>query len=144
MDPAGDRDFLGRVKSTCKTKGLEVFPDGSAWVEIAVEGERLPLREIRGRVRRPGGKGSEGRLWTRLKDWKKCPAGELLALYGRRWEHEIYYQELKVDRRSAELRKSHTEVTAAQEITTLILAHAILVEQRLAAAAAGDVEVVAA
>lgn len=141
MYPAGDRDFLLRVKSTCKTKVLEAFPDGSAWVEIEVEGERFQLREIRGRVRRPGGKWSEVRLWTSLKDWQKCPAGELLALYGRRWEQEIFYKELKVDMRSAELLKSHTEATAAQEIAALILAHAILVEQRLAAAAEGAVDV---
>ena len=140
MYPAGDRDFLLRVKSTCKTKVLEVFPDGSAWVEIEVAGERLQLRELRGRVRRPGGKWSEVRLWTSLRDWQKCPAGELLALYGRRWEQELFYKELKVDMRSAELLQSHTEVTAAQEIAALLLAHAILVEQRMAAAE-GEVDV---
>lgn len=139
--PEGDRDFLFRIKSTCKTKVLEVFTDGSAWVEIDVEGEKFQLREIRGRVKRPGGKWSDVRLWTSLKDWKKCPAAELMALYGRRWEQEIFYKELKVDMRSAELLKSHTEVTAAQEIAALILAHAILVDQRMAAAAAGDVDV---
>ncbi len=139
--PQGDRDFLLRVKSTCKAKVLEVFPDGSAWVEIEVEGGKIQLREIRGRVRRPGGKWSEIRLWTSLKDWKKCPAGELLALYGRRWEQEIFYKELKVDMRSAQLLKSHTELTAAQEIAALILAHAILVDQRMAAAAEGALDV---
>lgn len=137
----GDRDFLFRVKSTCKAKVCEVFPDGSAWVEIQVKGENIQLREIRGRVRRPGGKWSEVRLWTRLKDWKQCPAGELLALYGRRREQEIFYKELKVDMRSAELLNSHTEVTAAQEIAALILAHAILVDQRMTAAAEGEVDV---
>ena len=141
IHPEGDRDFLFRVKSTCKAKVLEIFPDGSAWVEIQVEGEKIQLREIRGRVRRPGGKWSEVRLWTSLKDWKPCPAGELLSLYGRRWEQEIFYKELKVDMRSAELLNSHTEVTAAQEIAALILAHAILVDQRMAAAAEGEVDV---
>ena len=43
--------------------------------------------------------------------------------------------------RSAQLLKSHTETTAAQEIAALILAHAILVDQRVAAAAQGDVDV---
>ena len=95
--PEGDRDFLFRVKSTCKAKVLEVLGDGSAWVEIEVEGQRIQLREIRGRVRRPGGKWSEVRLWTSLKDWRKSPAVELLALYGRRWEVEVFYKELKVD-----------------------------------------------
>ena len=139
--PAEDRDFLFRVKANCKAKVLEVLPDGSAWVEITVEGQRIQLREIQGRVRRPGGKWSQVRLWTSLKDWRQCPAGELLALYGRRWEQEVFYKELKVDLRSAELLKSHTEMTATQEIAALILAHAILVEQRMAAAAQGGVEV---
>jgi putative transposase len=139
--PDGDRDFLLRVKSNCKAKVLEVLSDGSAWVEIEVEGEKIQLREIRGRVRRPSGKWTEVRLWTSLKEAKRCPGGELLALYGRRWEQEIYYRELKVDLRSAQLLKSHTEETAAQEIAALILAHAILVEQRMAVAAQSGQEV---
>ncbi|HUR46477.1 MAG TPA: IS4 family transposase [Candidatus Saccharimonadales bacterium] len=139
--PKGDRDFLFRVRSSCKTKGLEVFPDGSAWVEIEVKGEKIQLREIIGRVRRPGGKWSTIRLWTSLKDWREFPAMELLALYGRRWEQESFYKELKVDMRSATLLNSHTEVTAAQEIAALILAQAIVVEQRIAIAQEGGVEV---
>lgn len=139
--PQGDRDFLLRVKSTCKVKVIEILKDGSAWVEIEVKGEKFQLREIRGQVRRPGGKWSSVRLWTSLKDWKECPAKELLALYGRRWEQELFYKELKVDMRSAELLKSHTEQTAMQEIAALILAHAILVDQRMAAATQGAVDV---
>ena len=81
------------------------------------------------------------RLWTSLQDSKKCPAAELMALCGRRWEQEIFYKELKVDMRSAELLNSHTEETAAQEIAALILAHAILVEQRMAIAEHGAVDV---
>lgn len=141
LHPEGDRDFLLRVKSTCKVKVLEILKDGSAWVEIEVKGEKFQLREIRGRVRRPGGKWSDVRLWTSLKDEQACPATELLALYGRRWEQETFYKELKVDMRSAELLNSHTEQTAMQEIAALVLAHAILVDQRMAAASQGAVEV---
>jgi len=139
--PEGDRDFLLRVKSTCNVKVLEILKDGSAWVEIEVKGEKIQLREIRGQLRRPGGEWSSVRLWTSLKDWKECPAEELLALYGRSWEQEIFYEELKVDMRSAELLKSHTERTAMQEIAALILAHAILVDQRMAAATEAAVDV---
>lgn len=141
MYPQGDRHFLLRVKSTCKSKVLEVFGDGSAWVEIQVDGVLFQLREIRGRVRHSGRKWSEVRLWTSLSDWKKSPAAELLALYGRRWEQEMFYKELKVDMRSAELLNSHTETTAAQEIAALILAHAIVVEQRMEIAEQGEVDV---
>ena len=141
MYPEGDRDFLLRVKSTCKTKVLEVYPDGSAWVEIAVEGARYALREIIGKVRRPRGKWSTIRLWTSLQDGREFGALELLALYGRRWEQEGYYRELKVDMRSADFLQSHTATTAAQEIAALILAQAMLVEQRVAIAQEGEVEV---
>jgi hypothetical protein len=35
-----------------------------------------------------------------LLEWRRYPAGELLALYARRWEQELFYKELKVDMRS--------------------------------------------
>jgi len=41
-------------------------------------------------------------------------------LYGRRWEQEIFYKELKVDMRSTPCLRSHTPLTAAQEIAALI------------------------
>ncbi|MES2569107.1 MAG: hypothetical protein V4710_03515 [Verrucomicrobiota bacterium] len=66
------------------------------------------MREIRGRVRRPGEKWVEVRFWTSLLDWKQCPANELVALYARRWEQELVYKELKVDMRQAELLKGQT------------------------------------
>lgn len=101
----------------------------------------MALREIRGRVKRPGAGWTEVRLWTSLQDWKKHPAAVLLALYGQRWEHEGFYKELKVDMRSTVWLKSHTEATACQEIAALLLAHAILVERRIAAAEQAQVNV---
>ncbi len=96
------------------------------------EGEKkILVREIRGRVRRPGEKWVEVRFWTSLLDWKQCPANELVALYARRWEQELVYKELKVDMRQAELLKGQTLETAAQEIAALVVAHAILAEQRM-------------
>jgi hypothetical protein len=44
------------------------------------------------------------------------------------------YQELKVDMRQAELLRSHTVETAAQEVAALVIAHAMLAEQRRGAA----------
>ena len=69
------------------------------------------------------------------------PAEELLALYSQRWEQEIFYKELKVDMRSSLLLQSHTQVTAAQEIAALILAYAVLVDERIKAAKVGEVAV---
>jgi hypothetical protein len=135
------REFLFRIKSNFKRKLLESYADGSALVEIKTPGGKRLVREVTGKVRRPKGKWVEVRLWTNLLDWKEYPAGELLELYGRRWEEEVFYRELKVDLRNSSLLHSHTPQTAAQEVAALLLAHAILVEQRIQAARAGKVEV---
>ncbi len=141
IHPEGRREFLVRVKSNLKRRVLDFHADGSALVEIRSGRKTMQVREITGRVRRGAGSWSEVRLWTSLLDAKKYPAGELLALYGRRWEQESFYRELKVDMRSRPLVQSHTGLTAAQEIAALILAYAILVEERSKAAKVGEVPV---
>ena len=138
----GQRHFLVRVKANLKRRLLEVYPDGSALVEIgSKKGKRL-VREILGKVQR-GGRGvtTTVRLWSSLLDWRGHPAAELLALYARRWEQEIFYKELKVDMRSTPCLQSHTPLTAMQEIAALILAYAVLVGYRIEAAAVGEVGV---
>lgn len=136
------RHFLARVKSNLKRRLLEVYPDGSALVEIAAGKAKRLVREILGRVQRGGrGQATTVRLWTSLLDWRKHPAAELLALYGRRWEQELFYKELKVDMRSTPCLQSHTALTAMQEIAALILAYAVLVDCRIEAAAVGEVGV---
>jgi hypothetical protein len=140
IHPVG-REFLVRAKSNLKRRVLEIYPDGSALVEIRARKKKLLVREIVGQVRRGKGSWSQVRLWTSLLDGKKHPASELLALYARRWEQESFYRELKVDMRSAELVQSHTALTAAQEIAALIMAYAILVEERIKAAKVGEVPV---
>lgn len=139
--PEGEREFLVRVRSTNKVRVLEVYSDGSALVEIRSGQEKMLVREISGRVRRGSGQWSQVRLWTSLLDAKKHPAGELLALYARRWEQEIFYRELKVDLRAANLVQSHTPLTAVQEIAALLLGYAMLVDERMKAAKVGEVGV---
>ena len=141
IHPDGQREFLTRVRSNIQARVLEVHPDGSALVESRCGKQTMLVREITGRVRRGVGKWSDVRVWTSLLDWKAHPAGELLALYARRWEQEVFYRELKVDMRSAELAQSHTPVTAAQEIAALILGYAMLVDERIKAAKLGEVGV---
>lgn len=136
------RHFLVRVKRNLKRRLLEVYPDGSALVEIGKGEQTRQVREILGRVQRGGrGAGTTVRLWTSLLDWRRHPASELLALYARRWEQEIFYKELKVDARSTPYLQSHTPLTAMQEIAALILAYAVLVDYRVKAGAAGAVGV---
>jgi len=135
--------FLVRVGSNLRPKVLEALKDGSVLVEIKPSkgAGRLQAREIRGRVRRPRGPWVEVRFWTSLLDCKMYPAKELLALYARRWEQEIVYKQIKVDMRQAELLRSHTAETAAQEVAALILAHALLAEERMRVAAKSGAEV---
>lgn len=137
-----ERHFLVRVKSHLHRRLLEVYPDGSALVEIASGKAQRLVREIPGRVQRGGhGHITTVRLGTSLLDWRKYAAGQLLALYGRRWEQELFYKELKVDMRSTPLLQSHTALTAMQEIAARILAYAVLVDYRVEAASVGEVGV---
>ena len=141
IHPEGEREFLVRVKGNLKRRVIECHPDGSALVEIRSGKKTMLVREITGRVRRGNGSWSQVRLWTSLLDWKAHPGAELLALYARRWEQESFYRELKVDMRSSPLVQSHTPLTAAQEIAALVIAYAILVEERIEAAKVGEVPV---
>ena len=142
LSAEAQRHFLVRVKKNLKRRLLEVYPDGSALVEIGSGKRKRQVREILGRVQRGGhGHVTTVRLWTSLLDWREHPAGELLALYARRWEQEVFYKELKVDMRSTPYLQSHTPLTAMQEIAALILAYAVLVGYRLEAASVGDVGV---
>jgi hypothetical protein len=138
----GEQHFLVRVKKNLTRRLLETYPDGSALVEIRSGRTTRLVREILGRVQRGGrGPATPVRLWTSLLDWRRCPAAELLALYARRWEQEVFYKELKVDMRSTPCLQSHTPLTAMQEIAALILAYAVLVDYRIEAAAVGAVGV---
>lgn len=95
----------------------------------------LEVREIRGRAGRKGQRSQELRLWTSLLDWRRAPALELAQLYAQRWAHELYYRQLKRQRRQTEVLHSHTVETAAQEVAALGLASARLAAARARAAA---------
>ena len=124
--------FLVRIRSNLKPRLIKPLADGSALVEIKGEKGSKPtvVREILGRVRRPQGQWVEVRFWTNLLDARQYRAAELLALYARRWEQELMYRQFKVDMRQAPLLNSHTVHTAAQEVAALVLAHAMLAQQR--------------
>jgi hypothetical protein len=135
--------LLFRVRSQIKVRPLRRFKDGSRLIEVPLREKGRPrhimrwlrLREIRVRVTRPGHRTQELRLWTSLLDPESAPAGELARLYAQRWEHELYYRELKRQLRKSELLQSHTVETAAQEIAALVLASAVLARERQRAAA---------
>ncbi|MGH8019269.1 MAG: IS4 family transposase [Opitutaceae bacterium] len=134
--------FLIRARSNIKVRTIKRLADGSRLVEAPVyrKGSRqvaqtLRLREIRVKVTRPGHRTQQLRLWTTLLDAAAAPALELAALYAQRWEHELYYREIKRQLRKGDLLASHTVTTAAQEIAALVLASALLARERVRAAA---------
>jgi len=67
-----ERHFLVRVRKNLKRRVLEVYPDGSALVEIRSGKTTRLVREILGRVQRGGrGPATTVRLWTSLLDWRR-------------------------------------------------------------------------
>jgi hypothetical protein len=140
--------FLIRAKAVSKARVHRRLSDGSRLVDLTRYERRatshvavgtLRVREIRVRVGRPGARPHELRLWTSLLDPATAPALELAQVYARRWEHELYFREVKRQVRRGPVLQSHTVDTGAQEVAALILVSALIARER--ARAAGDAPV---
>jgi len=140
--------FLIRARTSIKPTVVRRLPDGSRIIRVRVRESGRPMhilgsldvREIRVRVGRDGHRTHELRLWTSLLDARAAPALELAQLYARRWDHELYFRELKRQLRKTDVLHSHTVETAAQEIAAVVLVSALLATER-ARAAPNDVPV---
>lgn len=134
--------FLLRASRTVKPRLIKRLPDGSRLVQLAVRAPRNPsrivewleVREIRVHVGRDGQRTHELRLWTTLLDPRTAPALELARIYASRWEHELYFREIKRQLRRTALLQSHTLETGAQEIAAIVLASAVIADERARAA----------
>lgn len=134
--------FLFRVRANLKVQTLRRYKDGSRLVRVGCRQKGNPncivrwleVREIRVRVQRKGFRAQTVRLWTSLLDWKEAPAQELAQLYTQRWEHELYYRQIKRQLRKTDLLQSQTVETAAQEIAAIVLASALIAAERAQAA----------
>ncbi len=135
--------FLMRARTNIKPQVLTRLSDGSRVIRVTLYEKRgrqhrpvgtLDVRAIRVRVGRTGYRARELRLWTSLRDPHTAPALELAQLYARRWEHELYYRELKRQLRKTDVLQSHTVETAAQEVAALVLVSALLARERARAA----------
>jgi hypothetical protein len=135
--------FLIRARTQIRVRVVRRLRDGSRVVRVPARPKGKPrvitawleLREIRVRVRRPGHRAQELRLWTDLLEPRAAPAWELVGRYARRWEHELSYREIKRQLRKNEVLQSHTGETGAQEIAAVVLASALLARARIQAAA---------
>jgi hypothetical protein len=143
---ASDSAFLIRVRKKLAVKVLKSHADGSAEVEVKLYdkvkkrqvNKWLKVREVRAWLqRRRDGNWVEVRLWTSLSP-EQASAEEIVALYARRWEQEIFYKELKMGLRNGDLLLSQTPETAAQEVAALLMASSLVAEERLACAAESE------
>jgi hypothetical protein len=131
-------EFLLRASRSVKPRVIKRLPDGSRLVGLPVRAPRNPhrilewleVREIRVRVTRAGHRAHELRLWTTLRDPRTAPALELAQVYASRWDHELYFRELKRQLRRSAVLQSHTVETGAQEIAALVLASAVIADER--------------
>jgi hypothetical protein len=142
---AGGSDFLVRVGRQQKGRPCERLADGSIILAVIGRDEQgqkqeILVRQICGVVQKPGRGRRTVRLWTSLLDATRYPAGELLALYARRWEHELANKQCKVDLRGGDLLSSYTVETAMQEIAALLIGQSLVAEVRLATADGAGVE----
>ena len=134
--------FLLRASRSVKPRMIKRLRDGSRLVGLAVRAPHSPtriidwveVREIRVQIRRPGQRAHELRLWTSLCDPRLAPALELARVYATRWDHELYFREIKRQLRRTDLLQSHTVETGAQEIAAIVLASAVLASERARAA----------
>ena len=134
--------FLLRASRAVKPRLIRRLADGSRLVGLPVRATRtssrivrwLEVREIHVHVRRVGGRARELRLWTTLRDPRTAPALELARLYASRWEHELYFREIKRQLRRSAVLQSHTVETGAQEIAAIVLASAVIASERARAA----------
>ncbi len=135
-------EFLLRASRSVKPRLIRRLPDGSRLVGLPVRAPRNPrrivawleVREIRVQVRRAGARAHELRLWTTLLDPRTAPALELAQVYASRWEHELYFREIKRQLRRSAVLQSHTVETGAQEIAAILLASAVIADERARAA----------
>jgi hypothetical protein len=111
---ARQQHYLVRVRTKLAVQVRTLLADGSALVEVALRDkikQRLVLKTLLVR---------EVRLWTSLSG-AQASAEQLIELYARRWEQEVFYRELKLQVARGELLQSHTPETAQQEIAAYAL-----------------------
>jgi hypothetical protein len=75
-------------------------------------------------------------MWTSLQDPRTAPALELAQLNAQRWEHELYFRDVKRQLRKSAVLQSHTVETGAQDTAAVVLASAVLAAERVTTAGA--------
>src|SRR3989441_6681542 len=125
--------FVLRASRTVKPRVIKRLPDGSRLVGLPVRARRNPnrivewleVREIRVRVGRNGQRPHELRLWTTLLDPRTAPALDLARVYASRWEHELYFRDIK-----RQLRRTRSEEHTSELQSLAYLVCRLLLEKK--------------
>ncbi len=133
--------FAIKVLPEQRSRHVKTLADSSRLVEVDVRSrkraadivETITVREITYTVESTGEDGQRlqkpYRIWTNLLDADEYPAQELAAQTGRRWEHELYYKELKSLMRHEYLESQLLE-TAVVEIMSMLWVSALTARLR--------------
>jgi len=131
--------FLIRASEITKKMTLkQTLSDGSRIIEIPVLSKTkrnkyvgtVVVREIRAIIPTREGEHVEVKFWTNLLDPLVYPALELVELYARCGEHELYYGELKTELMDGDLLRSKTLHCAVQEIDIAVWSTAMIARVR--------------
>jgi hypothetical protein len=122
--------FLVRGPATRKPVILRTLPDGS-YLSYLEAGDRCVLvRIVEADVDVHGEDGSRAgdsyRLITTLLDWRRYPAGDLVALYHERWEIEVAYLALRHTLLKGYVLRSGDRSGAEQELWALLTVYQAL------------------
>jgi hypothetical protein len=130
IEQGSDRHWLTRGKSNLKMRMLERFGPGDELVEMDVskaalkKDPSLPRTWIARRIRYQIDGFAEQYLLTSLRDPKRFPAKEIVALYHERWELELGYDEIKTEMlEREEAIRSKTPDGVRQEVWGILLAY---------------------
>lgn len=130
IEQGRDRHWLTRGKSNLKMRTLERLGPGDELVEMDVskaalkKDPSLPRTWIARRIHYQIDGFAEQYLLTSLRDPKRFPAKEVVALYHERWELELGYDEIKTEMlEREEAIRSKTPDGVRQEVWGILLAY---------------------
>ncbi len=126
----GGYELLIRVQAGPTLPVEEVLSDGSYLSRVYPrrgpdkEGRALVVRVIRYQWADERGQVQQARLVTSLLDAQAHPAAALVALYHRRWEHELVFKEIKGQLAGRPMQiRAKDPVRVVQEVDALLLGH---------------------
>ncbi|MEE4598966.1 IS4 family transposase [Streptomyces sp. DSM 41524] len=122
--------LLWRIERRKARRVEDVLPDGSYLARIEANKHSKAAGTIKAppvRVRvieyRVDGQADVVRLITSLLDHEQYPAAELAALYARRWEIELVFDEIKTHQRGRPVLRSQTPDGVRQEVYAHLIVH---------------------